>query len=358
MKEINKENDIKKIEKENNIFTYATNELSQDAFLCWLFSFAMENSNNEPELKECAIDFLKLFIPELKDEKKIWLSAPPLKQYKSIDILLTVNDKYKVIIEDKTFSDEHDDQLLRYKEKIEKEFPEFTVCGIFFKIGFQSNMEQIISNGYRYIGRNKILSVIEKHIKSNNLILNNYYYMLKNLDDRATEYKKLKLNEWDWIQAISFFDSLKTDFEKLKYKCGYEYVSNRAGGFYCLWIGNNPTDKYEFKDRTFELYLQLEFSEGNMKICYKAMADKGKIDEEVRDCLIGTIKGSESIAAAYGFKKPTRYGVGKTVTLGLFGQEIISNGNCDYETVKQAVEDALIAFEKMKEKLLYETNNN
>lgn len=36
----------------NNLFGYATNELSQDAFICWLLSFAMEeNWNIDPQLK-------------------------------------------------------------------------------------------------------------------------------------------------------------------------------------------------------------------------------------------------------------------------------------------------------------------
>ena len=48
------------------------------------------------------------------DEQDIWLSEAPKKQYKSIDVLLTVNDKYKIIIEDKTYTSEHDDQLNRY----------------------------------------------------------------------------------------------------------------------------------------------------------------------------------------------------------------------------------------------------
>ena len=63
-------------------------------------------------LKACAEDFLKQFVPQLEKENEIWLSNEPERQYKSIDILLTINDKYKIIIEDKTYTKEHDLSLI------------------------------------------------------------------------------------------------------------------------------------------------------------------------------------------------------------------------------------------------------
>lgn len=46
-----------------NIFDHATSELSQDAFLCWLISWAdPEHKAADPELHEVARDFVrKLF---------------------------------------------------------------------------------------------------------------------------------------------------------------------------------------------------------------------------------------------------------------------------------------------------------
>ena len=53
----------------NNIFSYATGELSQDAFICWLMSYAMKDAENDTALRMCAHDFLGQFIPELSCEK-------------------------------------------------------------------------------------------------------------------------------------------------------------------------------------------------------------------------------------------------------------------------------------------------
>lgn len=81
----------------NNLFQYATSELSQDAFICWLLSFAIKDCQKDPALTACAKEFLRLFVPALKDDD-VYLSEPPRRQYKSIDVLVTVNGKYKVII--------------------------------------------------------------------------------------------------------------------------------------------------------------------------------------------------------------------------------------------------------------------
>ena len=57
--------------KETNLFRYATSELSQDAFICWLMSYAkIANENENPEITKCALDFLHA-IPQLSNVKNI-----------------------------------------------------------------------------------------------------------------------------------------------------------------------------------------------------------------------------------------------------------------------------------------------
>ena len=72
----------------NNLFYYATSELSQDAFLCWLASCALEDAEpDDTALRSCAREMLELFVPELKGrpftlkdvERQVW----------HIDVLLT-----------------------------------------------------------------------------------------------------------------------------------------------------------------------------------------------------------------------------------------------------------------------------
>ena len=64
----------------NNLFNYATSELSQDAFLCWLASYALEDAEPDDTLRSCAREMLELFVPEFNGrpftltdvERQVW----------------------------------------------------------------------------------------------------------------------------------------------------------------------------------------------------------------------------------------------------------------------------------------------
>ena len=100
----------------NNLFDFATSELSQDAFICWLLNFAHEKHLNEDiVLTECAKEILSKILP---DEPNLVITADIERQYKNIDILIEVNKKHNVIIEDKTFSNVHDDQINEYEKTL------------------------------------------------------------------------------------------------------------------------------------------------------------------------------------------------------------------------------------------------
>ena len=111
---------------ENNVFYYATKELSQDAFICWLCSFALEDADkSDMELVKCAQNLICEFLKG-KNEEDISKDEVHLekieKQVGNIDVLLTVRYKglcYKIIIEDKTYTSEHDNQLVRYREQLD-----------------------------------------------------------------------------------------------------------------------------------------------------------------------------------------------------------------------------------------------
>ena len=48
---------------DSNLFKYATSELSQDAFICWLMSHALiGNKNADPILAKCAKEFLSKMV--------------------------------------------------------------------------------------------------------------------------------------------------------------------------------------------------------------------------------------------------------------------------------------------------------
>ena len=85
--------------KNTNLFKYATSELSQDAFLCWLFSHATKESwNVDPVIRNCAIDFLEeiLVSKDFSWSESSYVSEIK-KQYKNIDVLIRIDDIYIII---------------------------------------------------------------------------------------------------------------------------------------------------------------------------------------------------------------------------------------------------------------------
>ena len=79
--------------RENNLFNWATSELSQDGFICWLMSFA-KNPGINPQLEACAWDFIHR-IPGLENakrlisiERQVAVKIPGERKKGIIDVLL------------------------------------------------------------------------------------------------------------------------------------------------------------------------------------------------------------------------------------------------------------------------------
>ena len=325
----------------NNLFYYAQKELSQDAFICWLLSFAVKGCNKDQILKKCAQDFLRMFTG-ISESKDIYLSEPPRRQYKHIDILLTVNDRYKVIVEDKTDTSEHGDQLKNYWNTVEEEFSQYgyDILGVYFKTGYQSDLSAVISAGYMYCGRDAILSILQKYadVVQNDIFLD-YYTHLKYVTQAAGDYNKLPIKQWDRRQIYEFYHVSKKELAYTNMGMQYGYVHNPSGGFDAMWIYHKDCIVM-FDGLQYELYLQCEFSVGELKIRYRASALEEKIYGERRDRLIWKQKDGkwEDVAKDNNFVKDGRYGSGKSVALGVY-RESYETADEALETIKHAIAD-------------------
>src|ERR1700675_3111201 len=92
-----------------NLFSFATSELSQDAFICWLASWAKpELRESHPALHATAISFLNRLLeigngPKMSEYRSIQVH----RQWNNIDVLLVLNGDTAIIVEDKTDSKDH-----------------------------------------------------------------------------------------------------------------------------------------------------------------------------------------------------------------------------------------------------------
>lgn len=338
----------------NNLFYYATGELSQDAFICWLMSFAVKGCDKNPALRECAEDFLRQFVG-VESDAEVWLSKEPERQYKHIDVLLTVNDKYKVIIEDKTYTSQHDNQLINYKNTVKEDFRGYECCGVYFKTGFQSNTTEVDNAGYRYFDRKAIFNILSKHTERiQNDIFQDYYAVLKNLNDTACSYRTTPVAQWDRSQINEFYSHCQATLSDTKMKFGYGYVHNQSGGFYGMWIYHDQCF-VTIQGITYELYLQCEYANPEFKIRYRASASDEKIYGERRDQLIWRKEDGKwkDVAKEYHFTKPERYGSGKSVALGDYNVTIETAQEAESAIVR-AIEDFKRLVNEIAEKTIFE----
>lgn len=340
----------------NNLFYYATSELSQDAFICWLVSFAGEGVSCDSALTECAKEFLAMLVPELNGHAVQLLSVERqvgnrIDGY--IDVLLTVscNDEiYKIIVEDKTFTDDHDDQLERYLAIVQKRSPDAIIRGAYYKTGFQSNLENVIKAGYAIIRRETMLELMARYInKTQNTIFMDYYEYWNNFHMETLRFQELPLSQWDWKHTNGFYNYLSESkfFAEKNMWSGFGYVANQIGGFDGLWFGTDNC-RICIDGTEFDCYLQLETyvsSPTTAQLCLKISTVQNSVPVELARSTRNRIaydNNGDYALRAYNFKKPARLGSGRSMTIGVYTAELF-----DFKTVTAVLEAALDDYKRI-----------
>jgi hypothetical protein len=274
----------------NNLFAYATGELSQDAFICWLMSHLLEeNVDKNRVLTACARDLLGCFGCQLRSDEYL-LSVD--KQVYNIDVLLTAPGAY-VIVEDKTFTNAHDNQINRYRERIqekinkEKWSPGKILC-VYYKITDQASPEKSADVN---MFRRDILAVLRPARKCvDNPIFTDYVDYLEDIEAKTKAYLNLPVDQWDSYAYHGFFMEIQKDPKQFNLSSpvsGWGYVSNKSGGFQGLWWNMDLT-KEDFdqagltSDKIDDVYLQIENDLLTVKLsAVESMHDK-KIVRDIR----------------------------------------------------------------------------
>lgn len=344
----------------NNLFNFATSELSQDAFICYLVSFALNDSNEDPVLNTCARNMLRLFVPEINAEDITLVNIEQqftLDKVGKIDILLTAysNDKkYKIIVEDKTFTSEHDNQLIKYKDGINKMFPEYEVSGVFYKTGFQSNLKAAENAGYNIITREKILKFLKQFIaKTGNQIIIDYYNYWNDFQADVDLFSEKPIKDWNWKQIYGYYNYLQKSLSPINdnYWKGYNKVANPAGGFYGFWFGKND-DHVMINNNKFGIYLQLEAvpreKTTDLEICLKLSCECDPKQEDTRNARNRILyeDGWSYRVNKYHFNRPKKVKGAKHMTIGIFDKKYSSFGELEL-----AIQESLKEYERLLEDL-------
>lgn len=282
-----------------NLFDYATSELSQDAFLCWLMSWSQESHRSlDKPLHDAAVDFVSMIFnvhdyPVPKIEK-----IDITRQFKELDILTIVNGTYAILIEDKTYTKNHSNQLNRYREAVVKAHPNKVQLPIYYKIADQSNYISVDEAGYFPFTRKRMLQILKRG-RDNGVshpIFLDYLAHLEKLNSKINAYKSKPVVDWDGFAWQGFYMELQKHI-----KGNWDYVSNPRGGFWGFWWKPRSDKNY---------YLQLEQKLLCVKIEANAVQDlKEYRKKEMEKVLL------ESKEHGLFLQKPTRMSNGKTMTI-------------------------------------------
>lgn len=258
----------------NNIFTFATKELSQDAVICWCVNWFNVAAKGSP-LYEMAVDILKLFVnpneaSEIENEDKIIIHQQVCKA----DVIIYLPKAHiLIIVEDKVYSSEHGDQIKKYVEAIsdltddEKNALELNgmdknkIETVYFKTGFFYDNDVLVQANHKVDGK-AFLKIIEKY-QDEHVLLEMYYAHLTNLlkwyDEHENFDKALGDNHWSWDvskQQFTQYKLMRAIFPKEMWKG--EINKSEATGNWCRYYiysssssGRPWTEINVFRDKLF-----------------------------------------------------------------------------------------------------------
>ncbi|WP_162054747.1 PD-(D/E)XK nuclease family protein [Pontibacter pamirensis] len=249
-------------------------------------------------------------------EKPEVIESVKLDKLGKIDVLCIVNQRYAILIEDKTNTKNHSDQLARYYQNLQTKYSEELIHPIYFKTGDQACYKGVKGYGYSVFLRKDFLEVLNYGAELGiiNDIFHSFRDYLQHIEDKVTSYLTTPYDKWGWYQWIGFYKEL----QKQLGEGHWEYVPQINGGFLGFW--------WEWQTRNldgiqFRSYLQLE----EKKFCFKIIPSGKKNAAKERDFYRGIL-----------FKKAKEQGidirkngrVGASMTVAAFnGKHVVVDEN-------------------------------
>lgn len=249
-----------------NLFSFATSELSQDAFLSWLLAWSMEQyrTPENEKLTEASRAFLAFLLSKhdrykgITPEDITGVVGDIRQQYEKIDVYCVValadGSRISLIIEDKVETSQHSGQLDRYLGAIRgDDIHEDDLVGIYFKTGLVTDADRQLPPEFALLEREELLSFL-KGLDVSHLILDEYIAYLDGVDAERRELKRQARDpvecmnalkrapaQWALMKAIfrsAAFAEAQGDMDKCRF-----YNGVNAGGTpwtqFSFWRGAN-----------------------------------------------------------------------------------------------------------------------
>lgn len=282
-----------------NIFKYATSELSQDAFLCWFIEWSDPQFKmiNQP-LHQSAVEFVKKLCAKQQVIIDSIESVAIKRQVKWLDILVIVNEQVAILIEDKTYTSEHSNQLKRYVQELSEETKDYKKVCIYLKIGEQSHFKNVEEAGFSQFLRTDLLGLLRKGKRDgvNHAFFLDYLEYLEEINLQYSAYTTLPVTQWNAFAWQGFYKEIQ------KYISGnWGYVSNPRGGFWGFWWETDITNKHFFLLEQETLVVKI--------------TNEGQTDlKEQRNNILNNVL-TEATKYDLKLRRPKRLRTGKTMTI-------------------------------------------
>lgn len=321
-----------------NLYGYAKDERSQDAFISWLIHWAApEYKKAYPELHACGVKFIDALYADKTGINKPseYNSIKVLNQEGHIDILVLLNDgDYAIIIEDKTHTKNSPNQLADYlhfvtTDKKGKKISRENVLPIYLKTGDQSSYQEIQVNQYFKFSRIEFLKVLREGKLSgvDNHIFDDFLDHLEKIEYRVNRFESDTISTWAKNKSNREWSGFFMALQREMGVGNWNYVHNPSGGFMGFWWAGRIVGNVT-------LYLLL----AEKKLCFKIGVQKGKRSTERNEWHERICKASKDHQPSLQISKPDHFGSGKDMTVAVLKSEyLVPDGNGVlnlFETIK------------------------
>lgn len=305
-----------------NIFDISTKELSQDAFITWLLQWADENNATfDKSLNKCGLDFVKELIrKEYRNFDENITKVRAGRQWKNIDVWAEINDKYLIVIEDKTYTGQHSGQLERYKLTAEnwckEQQPKYKkpIC-IYLKTGNESqqSLNKVIDEGFNVFNRQEFITLLSNNDLKND-IYNDFKTRLDRIEQLNHRWETKIIKDWNGNDWQGFFQFLEKEINLIS----WDFVNNQNGGFW------NAVLNWDYWD-IYPVYIQTE----EYKLCFKISTDpdepvvmpENETRGSIRNKLSSIILNAAKEKGISTIRRPNRFGNGKYMTVAVVDAE-------------------------------------